>query len=156
MRMAMPQVGQPAPDFQLQTDAGETVRLSDLRGRHVVLFFYPEADTPSCTVEACGFREDLSDFQSVGTAVFGISPDGVEKQAAFSRKFELTYPLLADAEHRVAEAYGVWQLKKGPDSEYMGVLRTTFVIDPQGLVSHVYERVQAEGHSRQVLQALRS
>ena len=154
--MAMPQVGQPAPDFQLQTDAGETVRLSDLRGRHVVLFFYPEADTPSCTVEACGFREDLSDFQSVGTAVFGISPDGVEKQAAFSRKFELTYPLLADAEHRVAEAYGVWQLKKGPDSVYMGVLRTTFVIDRQGLVSHVYERVQAQGHSQQVLQALRS
>jgi len=153
--MAMPQVGQPAPDFSLQTDAGETARLSDLRGRPVVLFFYPEADTPNCTVEACGFRDDLKDFRELGIAVFGISPDGVEKQAAFGRKFGLTYPLLADADHRVAEAYGVWQLKKGLDAEYMGVLRTTFVVDPQGLVSHVYERVQAEGHSREVLQALR-
>ena len=153
--MPIAQVGQPAPDFQLQTDAGETVRLSDLRGRSVVLFFYPEADTPNCTVEACGFRDDLSEFQAHGTAVFGISPDGVEKQAAFSRKFALTYPLLADADHRVAEAYGVWQLKKGRDSEYMSVVRTTFLIDPEGLISHVYERVQAEGHSQEVLKALR-
>jgi len=153
--MPIAQVGQPAPDFQLQTDAGETVRLSDLRGRSVVLFFYPEADTPNCTVEAYGFRDDLSEFQAHGTAVFGISPDGVEKQAAFSRKFALTYPLLADADHRVAEAYGVWQLKKGRDSEYMSVVRTTFLIDPEGLISHVYERVQAEGHSQEVLKALR-
>ena len=154
--MPVPQVGQPAPDFQLQTDAGETVRLSDLRGRSVVLFFYPEADTPNCTVEACGFRDHYTDFQVQGTAVFGISPDSVGKQSAFSQKFGIPYPLLADTDHRVAEAYGVWQLKKGADSEYMGVLRATFVIDPQGLVCHVYERVQAEGHSQEVLQSLRS
>jgi len=153
--MPMPQVGQPAPNFQLQTDAGETVRLSDLRGRSVVLFFYPEADTPSCTVEACGFRDHYPDFQAHGIVVFGISPDSVSKQAAFSQKFGIPYPLLADADHRVAEAYGVWQLKKGLDSEYMGVLRTTFLIDPEGRISHVYERVQADGHSQEVLKALR-
>ena len=87
--------------------------------------------------------------------IFGISPDSVGKQSAFSQKFGIPYPLLADADHRVAEAYGVWQLKKGPDTEYMGVMRTTFVIDPLGLISHVYDRVQAEGNSQEVLKALR-
>jgi peroxiredoxin Q/BCP len=153
--MAIPQVGQPAPDFELLTDAGEAVRLSDLRGRRVVLFFYPEADTPGCTVEACGFRDDLAEFRAQGVAVFGISPDDVAKQAAFSRKFDLTFPLLADADHQVAEAYGVWQLKQSPEGPYMGALRTTFVVDPLGLISHVFERVKADGHSQEVLRALK-
>lgn len=149
------QVGQPAPDFELQTDTGQPVRLSDLRGRQVVLFFYPEADTPGCTVEACGFRDDLAEFRERRIVVFGISPDDVSKQAAFSHKFDLTYPLLADADHRVAEAYGVWQRKQLAGQEYMGVMRTTFVIDPQGVISHVFERVQADGHSQEVLGALK-
>jgi len=153
--MAIPQAGQPAPDFELPTDAGESVRLSDLRGHRVVLFFYPEADTPGCTVEACGFRDDLADFRARGVTVFGISPDDVAKQAAFRRRFDLTYPLLADADHQVAEAYGVWQLKHGPAGPYMGALRTTFVVDPQGVISHVFERVQADGHSQEVLRALK-
>lgn len=152
--MTIPQPGQPAPDFELLTDNGDTVRLIELRGRTVVLFFYPEADTPGCTVEACGFRDDLGGFQEREIVVLGISPDGVDKQSAFSRKFSLTYPLLADADHRVAEAYGVWQLKKLFGHEYMGVVRTTFVINPQGMISHVFERVQAEGHSQEVLETL--
>lgn len=154
--MTMPQAGQPAPDFELLTDGGKTIRLSDLRGRTVVLFFYPEADTPGCTMEACGFRDDLSAFQERDVAVLGISPDRVQKQAAFSLRYELTYPLLADADHQVAEAYGVWQRKKLFDQEYKGVVRTTFVIDPEGVISHVFEGVQAEGHSQEVLAALKA
>lgn len=152
--MSIPSVGDAAPDFELAADTGETVKLSDFRGKRVVLFFYPRADTSGCTTEACGFRDDYSAFQQKDTVVLGISPDTVKKQANFKAKYEFPYLLLADAEHSVAEAYGVWASKTMYGREYMGVLRTTFVIDAEGKVSQVYANVKPAGHAAEVLAAL--
>jgi peroxiredoxin Q/BCP len=152
--MTLPALGTEAPDFELQTDAGETVRLKDLRGNKVVLFFYPRADTPGCIKESCGFRDDYRQFQDREIVVLGISPDSVRAQANFSRRYGFQYPLLADAEHEVAEAYGVWNPKKLFGIDYLGVVRTTFVIDEQGRIEQVFENVTAEGHSQEVLEAL--
>jgi peroxiredoxin Q/BCP len=152
--MTIPEVGTDAPDFELQTESGETIRLSNLQGKRVVLFFYPRADTPGCIKESCGFRDDFQRFQDQDVVVLGISPDTVRAQAKFSRRYGFQYPLLADAEHEVAEAYGVWNPKKLFGRDYMGVVRTTFVIDEQGRISQVYENVNPEGHSLEVLEAL--
>ena len=144
-------IGDPAPAFELPTDKGETVRLSDFAGKKVVLFFYPRADTPTCTVEACAFRDDYSAFLDLDVAVLGISPDTVKAQSKFSRKFGLPYPLLADADHQVAEAYGVWGSKLFFGKEIMGVHRTTFIIDEEGRIERVFEEVKAETHSQDIL-----
>ncbi|MEW6567891.1 MAG: thioredoxin-dependent thiol peroxidase [Chloroflexota bacterium] len=152
--MTMPKVGSPAPDFELQTDCGETIRLRDLRGRRLVLYFYPKADTPGCTTEACGFRDDFSQFEKRNVLVLGISPDDVRRQSRFKGKYALPFTLLADPDHKVCQAYGVWGKKKLMGKEYMGVLRTTFLIDEQGKISRVFEGVRPEGHSREVLAAL--
>jgi len=152
--MAMPRVGEPAPDFELESDSGETVRLSDFRGRRVVLYFYPRADTPGCTKEACGFRDDFRSYAEKDVAILGVSPDQVRSQAKFRAKYGLPFPLLADPQRRVAEAYGVWGKKKVMGKEVMGIRRTTFLIGEDGKIARIFEGVKAEGHSGEVLAAL--
>ena len=143
-----------APDFELQADDGSTIRLSDLRGRRVVLFFYPRADTPGCTKEACEFRDRNEEFEGAGTTILGISPDSVEDIRAFREKFSLPYRLVADPDHEVAEAYGVWAQKSMFGKKFWGVDRSTFVIDPEGRIERIYRKVKPGGHATKVLQAL--
>jgi thioredoxin-dependent peroxiredoxin len=143
-----------APDFELPADDGSTVRLSDLRGRKVVLFFYPRANTPGCTTEACEFRDHLPQIEEQGAVVLGISPDEVKDLMKFRDAQGLSYRLLADRDHQVAEQYGVWAEKSRYGRTYMGVERTTFVIDEAGRIEKVYRKVKPEGHAGQVLQAL--
>lgn len=144
-----------APDFTLQSDSGESVTLSDLRGRPVVLYFYPRDDTPGCTVEACEFRDAWRDVEKAGAVVLGVSPDDVPSHGRFRTKFQLPFPLLADPEHRVAELYGVWGEKSMYGRKFFGILRTTFIIDCSGRVLQVFERVKPKGHAGRVLEALR-
>lgn len=148
--------GIPAPDFSLR-DENETLRrLSEYRGRPVVLYFYPKDDTPGCTTEACNFRDDYSAYEQAGVTILGVSPDSVQSHVKFKRKYDLPFPLLADEDHKVSELYGVWGLKKFMGREYMGVLRTTFVIDEEGKVLRVYEKVKPAQHSAEVLADLES
>jgi peroxiredoxin Q/BCP len=152
--MTMPQPGDLAPDFELLDDQGNTVRLSDYRGHTVVLYFYPRADTPGCTKEACAFRDDYTAYEERGVAILGASPDTVAEQAKFKEKYGLPFPLLADADHILAEQYGVWGLKKFMGRESMGVLRTTFLIDQDGKIIKVFEKVRPAEHSVEILAAL--
>jgi peroxiredoxin Q/BCP len=144
-------VGDLAPDFNLPDDRGRNVRLSELRGRPVVLYFYPKDDTPGCTTEACGFRDQFAEYVDNAIVVLGISPDAVASHAGFRDKFSLPFPLLADEGHAVASAYGVWGPKTMMGREYEGVLRTTFLIGPDGRLMRIYENVKPQGHSGQVL-----
>jgi peroxiredoxin Q/BCP len=150
----MPQPGTPAPDFTLQTDTGESLALSALRGRPVVLYFYPKDDTSGCTTEACEFRDLFPRFATTGATVLGVSPDGVKSHAKFKAKYALPFTLLADTEHAVADAYGVWKEKSMYGRKYMGVERTTFVIDADGRVARVFEKVKPAGHADEVARAV--
>lgn len=150
----MPNVGDVAPDVNLPDQSGRIISLSALRGKTVVLFFYPKADTPGCTIEACGFRDSKANFDSSDTVLLGISPDTVSAQSKFAEKFDLPYSLLADADHQVAEAYEVWAEKSMYGKKYMGVERTTFVIAPDGTLSHIFRKVKVEGHAEEVMAAL--
>jgi thioredoxin-dependent peroxiredoxin len=152
--VARPKEGSPAPDFVLTSDTGEKVRLSDLRGRPVVLYFYPKDDTPGCTKEACGFRDDYARYARAGVAILGVSPDTPGSHTAFKEKFHLPFPLLADEDKKVLKQYGVWGKKKFMGREYMGVLRTTFLIGRDGKLIRVFEKVKPEGHSQEILAAL--
>jgi peroxiredoxin Q/BCP len=143
--------GDTAPDFELDADNGETVRLSDLRGGPVVLYFYPRDDTSGCTKEACGFRDHLDEFLDRGYTVLGVSPDGVESHRRFRDKYELNFRLLADREHEVAEAFGAWGLKKMYGREYEGILRSTFIIDAEGAIVKAYAKVRTADHAEQIL-----
>jgi peroxiredoxin Q/BCP len=150
----MPNVTDLAPDFTLATDAGEPLTLSALRGRPVVLYFYPKDDTSGCTTEACEFRDLFPRFDAAGAAVLGVSPDPVRSHAKFKAKYALPFTLLADTEHAVAEAYGVWVQKSMYGRTYMGVERTTFVLDAAGRVARVFARVKPAGHAEAVAAAL--
>ena len=150
----MTEPGTLAPDFSLPSDDGSTVRLRDLRGRNVVLFFYPKDDTPGCTVEACEFRDAYTRFQAQDTVVLGISADGLESHGRFRRKFDLPYPLLADEDHAVAEAYGVWKEKSMFGRTYMGIERSTFVVGRDGVITHAFRKVSPEGHADEVGEAI--
>jgi len=150
----MVEVGQPAPDFALPDQHGEPVRLSDLRGRRVVVYFYPKADTPGCTTQACGIRDHAADYDAADAVVLGISPDTVKDVKAFADKFDLRFRLLADADHAVAEAYGVWVEKHRYGRTYWGNERTTFVIDADGRVAEVLRNVKPAQHDDLVLSAL--
>jgi peroxiredoxin Q/BCP len=152
--MTAPTAGTVAPTFTLSDDRGEQVSLEDLRGRWVVLYWYPKDDTPGCTTEACEIRDNFA-LISGEAEVYGISPDSVKSHARFRDKFELPFRLLADTEHTVSEQYGVWGLKKFMGREYMGVDRTTFIIAPDGKVARVFEKVKPAGHALELLQALR-
>ena len=146
--------GKPAPDFELQSDTGEAVRLSDFRGKPVVLYFYPKDDTPGCTTQACGIRDDWSAFEQAGAVVLGVSPDSEESHAKFRQKYGLPFTLLADADHELTERYGFWVKKNNYGKKYMGVERSTVVIDGDGNVAKVLRRVRPDGHVQQVLTAL--
>ncbi len=148
--MAKIEVGQAAPDFQLLDGAGKTVSLSSLKGKNIVLYFYPKDNTPGCTKEACAFRDDSADYQSLNTVVIGVSRDSAESHAKFADKYDLTYPLLADIEGKVTETYGVLQEKNMYGKKSMGIVRSTFVIDKEGVVRKVYPKVSVDGHSEAV------
>jgi peroxiredoxin Q/BCP len=150
----MIQEGQQAPDFTLLDQHGEEVTLSHLRGRPVVLYFYPKADTPGCTTQACGIRDHRLDYERLGASVLGVSPDPVERVRKFEEKHSLGFTLLADAAHEVAEAYGVWGEKSMYGKTYMGVQRSTFIIAPDGTVARVFPKVQPKTHDDVVLEAL--
>jgi thioredoxin-dependent peroxiredoxin len=148
--------GEPAPDFTLLDQHGAKVTLSKLKGSSVVLYFYPKDDTPGCTKEACEFRDGFAHYAKAGAKIAGVSPDSVESHAKFAKKFELPFLLLADPDHKVCEAYGVWKEKSMYGKKYMGVERTTFLIDRQGIVRNVFPKVKVDGHSRAVLDAVKT
>jgi thioredoxin-dependent peroxiredoxin len=143
-----------APDFELPDQDGRTVKLSDFRGEPVVVYFYPKADTPGCTMQACGVRDHRAEYSKAGVVVLGISPDPVEKLKRFHEKYDLDFSLLADQEHSVAEAYGVWVEKSMYGRSYFGNERTTFIVAPDGQVSHVLRKVKPAEHDELVLAAL--
>jgi peroxiredoxin Q/BCP len=146
--------GKPAPDFELTSDKGERVKLSDFRGQRVVLYFYPKDDTPGCTKQACGIRDEYGEFRKRGAVVLGVSPDDEASHVKFRDKYQLPFTLLADPEHAVAEAYGVWQERNFGGKKYMGINRSTFVIDPEGNVSKAMRGVKPDTHAEKVLAAL--
>ena len=148
--------GIPAPDFELLDDTGTPRKLSDYRGRNVVLYFYPKDDTPGCTKEACNFRDDYSAYEKAGVVILGVSPDSVASHVKFKKKFQLPFPLLADEGHKVCDLYGVWGPKKFMGRSYEGVLRTTFLIDKDGTIVRVFENVRPPEHSAELLSTLRA
>ena len=151
----MVEEGRAAPDFELKSDSGETVKLSDLRGKPVVLYFYPKDDTPGCTTQACGIRDAWGEFERAGAVVLGVSPDDESSHATFKEKFQLPFALLADTEHKTADDYGVWKEKTYAGNTYMGVERSTFVIDADGNLAKVMRKVKPDTHADDVLAVLR-
>ncbi len=147
--------GAPAPDFELPDQDGEPVRLSALRGRTIVLYFYPRADTPGCTTQACSIRDRAAEYSAAGVRVIGVSPDPVAKVKRFHDRQDLNFTLLADADHAVCERYGVWAEKSMYGKTYMGTARATFIIDPDGTVARVFPKVSPKTHDDVVLSALR-
>ena len=145
--------GSTAPAFKTKDANGETVNLKDLRGQKVVLYFYPKDDTPGCTKEACSFRDAFSKFKKQGIAVLGVSPDSEKSHQKFATKYKLPFTLLADTDRAIVEAYGVWGEKKFMGRTYMGVNRTTFLIDEKGKIKKIFEKVKPEDHASEVLQA---
>jgi peroxiredoxin Q/BCP len=146
--------GSPAPDFTLSDETGATKRLSDFKGRPVVLYFYPKDDTPGCTTEACNFRDDYSAYVDADVVILGISPDTPSSHAKFKEKYSIPFPLLADVGHKICDQYGVWGPKNFMGREYEGVLRTTFLVDANGRIAKVFENVKPAEHSTEVLAAL--
>jgi peroxiredoxin Q/BCP len=152
----MVEEGKPAPDFELTSDAGERVKLSSLRGKPVVLYFYPKDDTPGCTTQACGIRDVYGEFEDAGAVVLGVSPDDERSHVKFKEKYDLPFTLLADEEHEVANDYGVWAEKTYMGKTYWGVNRSTFVIDERGVVKRVFPKVKPDTHADEVLETLRT
>jgi len=154
MEAPLVEEGSPAPNFTLTSDSGEQVSLESFRGQPVVLYFYPKDDTPGCTVQAVGFRDTYSEFTERGAVVLGVSPDDEAAHVRFREKYELPFTLLADPDHAVAEQYGVWGEKNYAGKKYMGISRTTFVIDADGNVVKTMRNVKPDGHPQKVLEAL--
>ena len=148
--------GNKAPDFELMDNDGTLHKLSDYKGKTIVVYFYPKDDTPGCTKEACSFRDAYADFREAGVEVIGISPDNEKSHARFVQKYELPFVLLSDQDHQVCEAFGVWGLKKYMGREYDGVYRTTFIIGPDGVIKKVFEDVKPADHSQEVLDSVRA
>jgi len=151
----MPKEGDKAPDFHVPADDGRTISLADYAGRNVILYFYPKASTPGCTNEAVEFRDALPKFEALKASILGCSGDSVAAQAKFKAKYKLNFPLLADTERKVIEAYGTWRLKAFMGKRFLGVVRTTFWIGPDGRIRKVWEKVTPKGHAAEVLAALR-
>jgi peroxiredoxin Q/BCP len=147
-------VGQKAPDFTIMDDSGEKVKLADFKGKKVVLYFYPKDDTPGCTKEACAFRDGIAQIKKRGAVVVGVSADSVESHKKFKSKFDLNFPLLADEDKDIVEAYGVWKEKSMYGKKFMGIERTTFIIDEQGKISHIFPKVKVDQHYDEVVEAL--
>jgi len=152
--MSMPEPGDVAPDLALADESGRIHRLSDQRGRWTILYFYPKDDTPGCTVEACEFRDANETIHERGADVWGVSPQGAASKRAFREKFGLPFTLLADEDHRAAEAYGSWILKENYGRSYWGTARTTFLVDPEGRIARTWPKVKTEGHAADVLSVL--
>ena len=153
----MLEAGTKAPAFSLASDTGKTISLHDFKGtKKVVLYFYPKDDTSGCTTQACEFRDSWRAVQAAGAVVLGVSPDGVASHGKFKGKYQLPFPLLADEDHAVAEAYGAWGEKSMYGRKYQGILRTTFVIGPDGKIQHIFEKVKPEGHAEEVLAYLKN
>ncbi len=150
------EVGKQAPAFTLTADDGKKVKLSDLKGSPVVLYFYPKDDTPGCTKEACAFRDRKAEMEQLGAKVLGVSPDSVESHVKFRDKFDLNFPLLADPDHAVADKYGAWREKNMYGKKSMGIQRSTYLIDAAGKVAKVWPRVQVDGHDDDVIEALKT
>ena len=150
----MVEEGKPAPDFELTSDTGEQVKLSDFRGQPVVFYFYPKDDTPGCTKQACDIRDEYAEFKERGAVVLGVSPDDEAAHVKFRDKYQLPFTLLADPEHEASEAYGVWGERKYMGRTYMGITRSTFIIDSDGNVSKAMRGVKADTHAEKVLAAL--
>ena len=146
--------GDPAPDFEAVLDNGETVSLSQFKGKNVVLYFYPKDNTPGCTREACDFRDNISSLEEKNTVVLGVSPDSVKSHQKFKDKFDLPFPLISDEAKDVAQAFGVWREKKMYGKIRMGIVRSTFIIDPDGLISKAYDSVKVNGHVEDVIASL--
>jgi thioredoxin-dependent peroxiredoxin len=150
------EIGKPAPAFALPSTEGKTIALKDLKGQKVVLYFYPKDNTSGCTKEACAFRDAHPDYRKAGAVVLGVSPDSLKSHDKFRGKYELPFTLLADEDHAVAEKYGVWKEKSMYGRTYMGIERSTFVIDSQGKVAAIFPKVKVEGHAEAVLAAVRA
>ena len=148
--------GDLAPDFQLPASNGKTLSLKDFKGKNVVLYFYPKDDTPGCTVEACGFRDSIKKLESENTVVLGVSPDDEKNHEKFIKKFNLPFLLLSDTQKKMLESYGVWVEKSMYGKKYMGVARTTLVIDKDGRIARIFEKVKPEGHDKEVLETLKN
>jgi len=146
--------GDKAPDFTLLSDEGAEVTLSSLRGQKVVLYFYPKDDTPGCTIQACDFRDAAPAFEKLDAVVLGVSADSAESHAKFRQKFDLNFPLLVDEDHAVCEAYGVWKEKSMYGKKFMGIERSTFLIDEQGVVAEIWRRVKPKGHAEMLQEVL--
>jgi thioredoxin-dependent peroxiredoxin len=149
------EVGQNAPDFELVANNGEAIRLSNFKGKYVVLYFYPKDMTPGCTTQACDFRDQYDSFSELNTVILGVSPDPVEKHQKFIEKHGLPFLLLVDDEHHVAELYDVWKLKKNFGKEYMGIERSTFIIDPEGELVKEWRKVKVKGHVVEALEFIK-
>ena len=152
--MAELKVGSAAPDFLLKGDDGKTHSLKEFRGKKIVLYFYPKDDTSGCTKESCSFRDNLSSIKRKGAVVIGVSADGIESHKKFITKYDLNFPLLSDESRSVLKKYGVWEQKSFMGRKYMGIVRTTFIIDEKGKISHVFPKVKVEGHTEEILNAL--
>lgn len=152
----MVEEGQPAPDFELRSDSGETIKLSDLRGKQVVLYFYPKDDTPGCTIQARGIRDMYAEFERAGAVVLGVSPDDESSHVKFKQKYDLPFTLLSDSNHEVAEQFGVWGERSFAGKTYMGISRSTFVIAADGTLKRVLRNVKPDTHADDVLSALRA
>ncbi|SDC04852.1 peroxiredoxin Q/BCP [Pelagirhabdus alkalitolerans] len=148
-------IGDKVPTQSLQTSEGETISLSDFKGKSIVLYFYPKDNTPGCTDEACSFRDNYQSFEDLNTVIIGVSPDSSESHKEFKEKHELPFTLVVDEDHQLAEAFGVWKLKKKPDREYYGNQRSTFIIDEDGVIQKAYRDVKVEGHVEEALQYIR-
>jgi thioredoxin-dependent peroxiredoxin len=149
------EIGMQVPNFELETNSGETVTLSKFKGTNVVLYFYPKDMTPGCTTEACDFRDQIQQFTEVDAVILGVSPDPVERHQKFVEKYGLPFLLLADTEHQLAEAFGVWKLKKNFGKEYMGIERSTFIIDKEGNLVKEWRKVKVKGHVDEALTYIR-
>lgn len=147
-------VGQKAPDFTLPSDTGEKISLKDFRGKKVVLYFYPKDDTPGCTKEACSFRDNINQILERQAVVIGVSADSIESHKKFKEKYNLNFPLLSDEKHRVLEKYGVWKERSLYGKKFMGTERTTFIIDENGRIAHIFRKVKVDGHTEEVLRKL--
>ena len=148
-------IGDKAPDFNLKNTKGEEVSLSGLKGKRVILYFYPKDDTPGCTVEACNFRDDFDLYQEKDAVILGVSRDGEASHKKFTEKFDLPFTLLSDEDHSVAEKYGAWGEKSMYGRKYMGIIRNTYVIDAEGKIEMIYEKVKPKDHSREILELLK-
>jgi len=154
--MPIPQEGNKAPEFNKPASNGKNIALKDLKGKNVVVYFYPKDDTPGCTVEACGLRDSFKEIEKLNAVILGVSPDSVKSHEKFITKFKLPFILLADEDKKMCEAYGVWVEKSMYGKKYMGVARTTFIIDGKGTIAKVFEKVKPEGHEKEIIEVLKT